>query len=127
MLLHSSLTILAVTGSQGGPDATWRPWCFYPSGFYCLIIDVGRRFTKMPSPARLPISETQVASDLQIEQWVQKEYGFIPHPFWIRHCKELYIQGPGLPVEGRRPWHECPLDKRPAIKAAFFHFGMLPQ
>jgi hypothetical protein len=58
---------------------------------------------------------------------VQKEYGFIPHPFWIRHCKELYIQGPRLPVEGRRPWHECPLDKRPAIKAAFFYFGMLSQ
>jgi hypothetical protein len=81
----------------------------------------------MPSPAKGRIPETQVPSDLQIEQWVQKEYGFIPHPFWIRHCKELYIQGPGLPVEGRRPWHECPLDKRSAIKAAFFHFGMLPQ
>ena len=81
----------------------------------------------MPSPAKGRIPETQVASDLQIEQWVQKEYGFIPHPFWIRHCKELYIQGPWLPVEGRRPWHECPLDKRSAIKAAFFHFGMLPQ
>ena len=79
----------------------------------------------MASPARTAIHDTRVASDLQIEQWVQEKYGFIPHPFWIRHCEDLYIQGARSSVEHRRPWHECPLDKRPAIKAAFLHFGML--
>jgi hypothetical protein len=66
-----------------------------------------------------------VATDLQIEQWVQKKYGFVPHPYWIGHCRELYIEGTQPSVENRRPWHECPSDKRAALKEAFLHFGML--
>jgi len=81
----------------------------------------------MASPAMTVFSSIRFASDLQIEEWVQEHYGFVPHPFWIDHCKELYIQGRRSSVEGRSPRHECPADKRAAIKAAFLHFGMLPE
>ena len=81
----------------------------------------------MASPAIAAIFGTRIASDLQIEQWVQDQYGFVPHPFWISHCRELYVQGAQPSIECRRPWHECPPEKRAAIKAAFLHFGMLPQ
>jgi hypothetical protein len=64
-------------------------------------------------------------TDLQIEQWVQEKYGFVPHPYWISHCKELYIEGTEPSEEHRPPWHECPPDKRAALKAAFRYFGML--
>lgn len=79
----------------------------------------------MTSPARAAISDARVASDLQIEHWVKDHYGFVPHPFWIAHCRELYLGAPAS-VEGRQLWHECPPDKRQAIRAAFLHFGMLP-
>jgi hypothetical protein len=71
------------------------------------------------------VSGIRLASDLQIEEWVQERYGFVPHPFWIDHCKELYIQGSRSSVERRPPRHECPADKRTAIREAFLHFGML--
>ena len=64
-------------------------------------------------------------TDLQIQQWVQKQYGFVPHPSWISHCRELYIEGWAPSGEHRRPWHECPPDKRAALKEAFLHFGMI--
>ena len=75
----------------------------------------------MPSPAKGRIPETQVASDLQIEQWVQKEYGFIPHPFWIRHCKELYIQGPGVTRRGSPSLVRMPSRQTPGHQG-----GVLP-
>jgi hypothetical protein len=65
----------------------------------------------------------ETPTDLQIEQWVQEQYGFVPHPYWISHCKELYIQGTESP--DRLPWHRCPPDKRAAIREAFLHLGML--
>ena len=71
------------------------------------------------------IPAPEVATDLQIEQWVQKRYGFVPHPYWISHCRELYIEGTESSEENRRPWHLCPPDKRATIKEAFLHFGML--
>ena len=40
------------------------------------------------------VSGIRFASDLQIEEWVQERYGFVPHPFWIDHCKELYPRWP---------------------------------
>ena len=64
-------------------------------------------------------------ADLDIQEWIQGRYGFVPHPFWISHCRELYLEGPtGQP---RRPWHECPPEKRSAVKEAFRHFGMLAE
>jgi hypothetical protein len=81
----------------------------------------------MASPALTAVSGIRFASDLQIEEWVQRRYGFVPHPFWIDHCKELYIQGGRLSVECRPPRRECPPDKRAAIREAFLHFGMLTE
>jgi hypothetical protein len=60
-------------------------------------------------------------SDLDIQDWVQEHYGFVPHPFWIRHCEELYLHAPTTTEAG----HECSEDKRLPIKAAFQHFGMI--
>jgi len=31
-------------------------------------------------------------TDLDIERWVEQRDGFVPHPFWIAHCTELYVQ-----------------------------------
>jgi len=64
--------------------------------------------------------------DLQIEQWINERYGFVPHPFWISHCKELFLREVEPSAETRRPWHECPADKRVFIREAFAHFHMLP-
>jgi hypothetical protein len=67
----------------------------------------------------------EAVSDLDIQEWVQEHYGFVPHPFWIRHCEELYLHIPWAPAEARRAWHECPADKQLAIKAALQHSGVL--
>lgn len=66
------------------------------------------------------------ANIFDIRQWVSEHHGFVPHPFWIDDCLELYLGSPTTD-ELRRPWHECPEDKRAAIKEAFIHFGLLPE
>jgi hypothetical protein len=66
------------------------------------------------------------ASILDIQEWIAEHHGFVPHPFWIDHCLELYL-GSSTTDQPRRPWHECPEDKRIAIKEAFIHFGQLPE
>jgi hypothetical protein len=71
--------------------------------------------------ARLP----SVVRDFDIQVWVHEKYGFVPHPFWIGHCKELYLGGDEGPTQARKAWHECPIDKRDMIKAAFVHLGLL--
>lgn len=65
--------------------------------------------------------------DLDIEQWVHERYGFVPHPFWISHCRQLYLENGEAPGQTRRPWHDCPADKRLMIKEAFAYFGLLPE
>ncbi|MGA9058857.1 MAG: hypothetical protein WB763_20375 [Terriglobia bacterium] len=63
----------------------------------------------------------------EIQKWVQLEFGFKPKTCWIAHCKEIY----GLPLgaapnrQGEERVEPCPPEKRPAIKKAFQHFGML--
>jgi len=78
----------------------------------------------MAAPASTLIEQI---SDLEIEQWVQEHYGFVPHPFWINHCKELYLGHTVRLKENRKSWYECPVDKRPAIRDAFVHFHLLPE
>jgi len=29
-------------------------------------------------------------ADLEIQEWVHSRYGYVPHPYWIGHCNELY-------------------------------------
>ena len=77
------------------------------------------------SPLKCALAAPKPVDDLEIEQWIHERYGFVPHPFWISHCKELFI--PGSTGLDRLPWHECPPDKRPVIREAFSHFGMLPE
>lgn len=63
----------------------------------------------------------------EIQKWVKQQFGFTPQTCWIAHCKEIY----GLPLRGasNRQGEErvkpCPLEKQPAIRKAFQHFGML--
>jgi len=64
-------------------------------------------------------------SDLDIQEWVSEHYGFVPHPYWIAHCRELYLSS--TVTEARPARHECPQEKRAAIREAFFNFGMLTQ
>jgi hypothetical protein len=67
--------------------------------------------------------QRQMATDLEIQKWVEERHGFVPHPGWIEHCRELC----GLPAETLYTASPCPPDKQVAIKQAFRHFGMLPQ
>ena len=70
-----------------------------------------------------------MASYAEIQRWVKQQHGWVPKTCWIAHVKALN----GLPV--RTAWNRrgagrvvpCPDGKRPAIEAAFQHFGMLGQ
>ena len=64
-------------------------------------------------------------TDLEIERWVEQRYGFIPHPSWIAHFKELFHLTVGEPANPRNPWRECPPEKRLIIGEAFTQFGLL--
>jgi hypothetical protein len=66
-------------------------------------------------------------ADLEIQQWVQEHFGFVPHPYWIRHCRELFLRSSEPAGQDRRPWHECPQDKREGIRQAFLHFRLLTE
>ncbi len=62
----------------------------------------------------------KLVSDLDIQEWVFKHHRFVPHPSWIAHCRELYLDA--LPVEQQ---NECPSDRRAAIMEAFVALGLL--
>jgi len=67
-----------------------------------------------------------MATEQEIRNWVLREHGLKVEIAWIADCK----QECGIPVEGGpegAPLSPCPPEKRPAIKQAFRHFGMLPQ
>jgi len=63
-------------------------------------------------------------SDFDIQHWVSTHHGFVPHPSWIAHCRELYLSAP--PVESSARSH-CPPDKRMAIREAFVALGLAPE
>lgn len=81
----------------------------------------------MASSVIVGVPGSKPVGDLEIQEWIHRQYGFVPHPYWISHCKELYIDGARLSAESRPAWHECPQDKRLAIKEAFLCFGMLSE
>ncbi len=62
----------------------------------------------------------------QIYHWIRLNYGWVPKPCWITHCKELAgIQvGRAWNRQGDERKHPCPPEKREFIFAAFKHFGM---
>ena len=64
----------------------------------------------------------------QIQKWLFERYGFRPTASWITQYKEIY----GLPLKHpldryRPPGRQCPPARRPQIREAFEHFGMLPK
>jgi hypothetical protein len=69
----------------------------------------------------------QPATYREIQKWVETQFGFRPETCWIAHCKELC----GMPLgeapnrRGNERAKPCPPEKRPAIRKAFQHFGML--
>ena len=69
----------------------------------------------------------QPATHQEIQKWVESQFGFTPETGWIAHCKELCGLPPGEAFLGRsdESVKPCPPEKRPAIKKAFQHFGML--
>jgi hypothetical protein len=69
-----------------------------------------------------------MATDAQIQKFVQRHHGFIPKTGWIAHVKEAH----GIPtLRGANQTHRkrniepCPPEKREAIEEAFRHFGMI--
>jgi hypothetical protein len=66
-----------------------------------------------------------LADDVEIQRWVEDRYGFVPHPFWINHCKELYGIGVQEPAIHRKAWHECHPEKRLPIREAFAQLRLL--
>lgn len=68
-----------------------------------------------------------MATYRQIQKYVKTQNGFTPETYWIAHVKyEL-----GLPMrkaanrQGVQRKHPCPEEKKPAIEAAFRHYGMI--
>jgi len=68
-----------------------------------------------------------MATDVQIQKFVQSRHGFIPKTGWIAHGKEVH----NIPTlreakrSGRgRALEPCPAEKREAIEEALRHFGM---
>ena len=69
-----------------------------------------------------------MATDTEIQKFVQCHHGFIPKPGWIAHVKEVHgIATLRAANRARRGRHvaPCPPEKREAIEEAFRHFGMI--
>ena len=69
-----------------------------------------------------------MATDAEIQKFVQRHHGFIPKTGWIAHVKEVH----GIPTlrEANRARHDrdvepCPQEKREAIEEALRHFGVI--
>jgi hypothetical protein len=69
-----------------------------------------------------------MATDVEIQKFVQHHHGFIPKLGWIAHVKEVH----GIPTlrganraRRNRAIEPCPPEKREAIEEAFRHFGMI--
>ena len=69
-----------------------------------------------------------MATDLEIQKFVQHHHGFLPKRGWIAHVKEAHgittLRG-AVPDRRDRDIARCPPDKREAIEEALRHFGMM--
>jgi hypothetical protein len=54
------------------------------------------------------------ASDQELQKWIYRQHGFIPHIAWITACKE----------HRAITNHACPPEHRNAIDDALRHFGL---
>jgi hypothetical protein len=69
-----------------------------------------------------------MATDAEIQKFVQRHHGFIPKTGWIAHVKAVH----GIPTlrgahraRRNRDIEPCPPEKREAIEAALRHFGVI--
>jgi hypothetical protein len=69
-----------------------------------------------------------MATDTEIQKFVQRRHSFVPKAEWIAHVKEVH----GIPTlreaaraRRHRAVAPCPPEKREAIEEAFRHFGMI--
>ena len=69
-----------------------------------------------------------MATDGEIQRFVQGHHGFIPKAGWIAHVKEVHgiptLRGANRARRDRKV-EPCPPEKREAIEEAFRHFGMM--
>jgi hypothetical protein len=79
----------------------------------------------VPTPT---IAEDIMATDPEIQKFVQRHHGFIPKAGWIAHVKEAHgistLRGANLARRGR-DIEPCPAEKREAIEEALRHFGLI--
>jgi hypothetical protein len=70
----------------------------------------------------------KMATDAEIQKFVQRHHGFIPKPGWIAHVKEVHriptLRGANR-ARRNRDIEPCPPEKREAIEEALRHFGMI--
>jgi hypothetical protein len=69
-----------------------------------------------------------MATDAEIQKFVQRHHGFIPKTAWIAHVKKAH----GVPTlreanraRRHRDVEPCPAEKREAIEEALRHFGVI--
>ena len=69
-----------------------------------------------------------MATNAEIQKFVQRHHGFIPKPGWIAHVKEVHgvatLRGAARIRRGRDS-EPCPPEKREAIEEALRHFGVI--
>lgn len=69
-----------------------------------------------------------MATDVEIQKFVQRRHGFVPKTEWIAHVKAVH-RIPTLREAKRarrdRAIEPCPPEKREAIEEALRHFGMI--
>jgi hypothetical protein len=65
-----------------------------------------------------------MATNTEIQKFVQRHHGFIPKTGWIAHVKEIHGI-PTLRARRGRAIEPCPAEKREAIEEALRHFGVL--
>lgn len=69
-----------------------------------------------------------MATNAEIQKFVQRRHGFVPKTGWITHVKELHgiatLRGVNR-ARRARAVERCPQDKREAIEEALRHFGAI--
>jgi hypothetical protein len=69
-----------------------------------------------------------MATDAEIQKFVQRHHGFIPKTGWIAHVKTVHgistLREASRARRGRDV-EPCPSEKREAIEEALRHFGVI--
>jgi hypothetical protein len=69
-----------------------------------------------------------MATNAEIQKFVQRHHGFIPKMGWIAHVKEVHgiaTLGGADRARHDRGVEPCPPEKREAVEEALRHFGMI--